>query len=275
MSSHPPAQPSASSPIRRVEVRQFRKGGGPYVWLTAYTAPVAQLLDPHVDVLLVGDSLGNVIYGLPNTLAVTLEMMIAHGQAVVRSTQHACVVVDMPFGSYQESREQAFRSAARLMTETGCNAVKLEGGAVIADTIRFLVDRGIPVCAHIGLTPQSVQAIGWRAQGRDAAQIDALRRDAEAIAGSGAFSVVIEATVESVAREIAEIMPMPSIGIGASVECDGQVLVCDDMFGLTVGGTAKFVKKFADIAPQIGAAAASYAAEVRARRFPDATRVYG
>ena len=275
MSSHPPAQPSASAPARRVEVRQFRKGGGPYVWLTAYTAPVAKLLDPHVDVLLVGDSLGNVIYGLPNTLAVTLEMMIAHGQAVVRSTQHACVVVDMPFGSYQESREQAFRNAARVMAETGCNAVKLEGGAVMADTIRFLVDRGIPVCAHIGLTPQSVQAMGWRAQGRDAAQADALRRDAEAIAQTGAFSVVIEATVESVAREIAEIMPMPSIGIGASVKCDGQVLVCDDMLGLTVGGTAKFVKKFADIAPQIGAAAASYAEEVRARRFPGEREVYG
>jgi 3-methyl-2-oxobutanoate hydroxymethyltransferase len=276
MSSHPPEQaPAKSAPIRRLEVRHFHKGGGPYVWLTAYTAPIARLLDPHADVLLVGDSLGNVVYGLPTTLAVTLEMMVAHGQAVMRASQRACVVVDMPFGSYQESREQAFRNAARVMAETGCNAVKLEGGAVMEDTIRYLVERGIPVCAHVGLTPQSVQASGWRAQGRDAAQIEALRRDAEAIGRSGAFAVVIEATIESVAREIAEIMPMPSIGIGASAQCDGQVLVCDDMLGLTVGGTAKFVRKFADLAPQVSAAAALYAEEVRARRYPGEREVYG
>ncbi len=266
---------SPPAPMRRKETRDFRKGGGPYVCLTAYTAPMSKLLDPHVDLLLIGDSLGMVVYGMPTTLGVTLEMMIAHGQAVMRGSARACVVVDLPFGSYQESREQAFRSAARVMAETGCNAVKLEGGAVMADTIRYLVDRGIPVCAHIGLTPQSVQGIGWRARGRDDAEADALRRDAAAIAESGAFAVVIEATREALAREISDMMPIPTIGIGASVACDGQILVTEDLLGLSGATTAKFVRKFADLGPQVSEAVAQYAAEVRAGQFPGAGQVYG
>jgi 3-methyl-2-oxobutanoate hydroxymethyltransferase len=273
MSSHP-APTAEAKPVRRRDVRHFRKGGGPYVCLTAYTAPMAKLLDEHCDLLLVGDSLGMVVYGLDTTLAVTLEMMIAHGQAVMRGSRRALVVVDMPFGSYQESKEQAFRNAARVLAETGCNAVKLEGGAVMAETIRYLVERGIPVCAHIGLTPQSVQADGWRARGRDAAEIEALQRDAAAIGQSGAFAVVIEATRESVARDVAATMPIPTIGIGASAACDGQVLVIDDMLGLTPGGTAKFVRKFADLGPAVSAAAADYARQVRERSFPGEREVY-
>ena len=266
---------SQPSTVRRIETRHFRKGGGPYVCLTAYTAPLARLLDPHVDLLLVGDSLGMVVYGLPTPLGVTLEMMIAHGQAVMRGAARACVVVDLPFGTYQESREQAFRNAARVMAETGCNAVKLEGGAVMADTIRYLVERGIPVCAHIGLTPQSVQALGWRARGRDEAEADALRSDATAIAESGAFAVVIEATREELAREISDMMPIPTIGIGASVACDGQVLVTEDLLGLSGANTAKFVRKFANLGPDVSTAVAQYAASVRARAFPGAAEVYG
>jgi len=201
--------------------------------------------------------------------------MIAHGQAVMRGSQRACVVVDMPFASYHESPAQAFRNAARVMAETGCNAVKLEGGAVMAETIRFLIERGIPVCAHIGLMPQSVRAEGWRARGRDAAEVDILRRDAAAIAESGAFAVVIEATREALAREISDSLPIPTIGIGASVACDGQVLVTEDLLGLSGASTAKFVKKFADLSPEVSAAVAQYAADVRAREFPGDAQVYG
>jgi len=253
-----------------------RKGGEPIVCLTAYTTPVARLLDPHVDLLLVGDSLGMVLYGFDSTLAVTLEMMIAHGAAVRRGSRHACLVVDMPFGSYQESPAAAFRSAARIMAEAGCSAVKLEGGVEMAETVDYLVRRGIPVMGHVGLTPQSVNRLrGYRARGRDRQEADAIIADAEAVAAAGAFNIVLEGVVELLAREVVSRIATPIIGIGASAACDGQVLVSEDMTGLFSEFRPKFVKRFAEIGPEIGKAAAAYAAEVRARRFPAAEHVFG
>ena len=253
-----------------------RKGGEPIVCLTAYTTPVARLLDPHVDLLLVGDSLGMVLYGFDSTLAVTLEMMIAHGAAVRRGSRHACLVVDMPFGSYQESPAAAFRSAARIMAEAGCSAVKLEGGVEMAETVDYLVHRGIPVMGHVGLTPQSVNRLrGYRARGRDRQEADAIIADAEAVAAAGAFNIVLEGVVELLAREVVSRIATPIIGIGASAACDGQVLVSEDMTGLFSEFRPKFVKRFAEIGPEIGKAAAAYAAEVRARRFPAAEHVFG
>ena len=253
-----------------------RKGGEPIVCLTAYTTPVARLLDPHVDLLLVGDSLGMVLYGFDSTLAVTLEMMIAHGAAVRRGSRHACLVVDMPFGSYQESPAAAFRSAARIMAEAGCSAVKLEGGIEMAETVDYLVRRGIPVMGHVGLTPQSVNRLrGYRARGRDRQEADAIIADAEAVAAAGAFNIVLEGVVEPLAREVVSRIATPIIGIGASAACDGQVLVSEDMTGLFSEFRPKFVKRFAEIGPEIGKAAAAYAAEVRARRFPAAEHVFG
>jgi 3-methyl-2-oxobutanoate hydroxymethyltransferase len=263
---------------KRISTRDIRarKGGDPVVVLTAYTAPVAKLLDPHCDILLVGDSLGMVVYGMDTTLSVTLDMMINHGLAVVRSSQHACVVVDMPFASYQESPQQAFRNAARVMAETGCAAVKLEGGREMAETIRFLVDRGIPVMAHIGLKPQAVHvAGGFRAQGRIDAEAQAILADAKAITEAGAFSVVVEGTVEPVARQLTGEISIPTIGIGASAACDGQVLVIDDVLGLFDDFTPKFVKRFADLRPHITKAAQDYAAEVKARTFPGPEHCFG
>lgn len=246
-----------------------RKGAAPIVSLTAYSAPMASYLDPHVDVFIVGDSLGMVLYGLPSTLGVTLDMMIAHGAAVVRGSERGCVVVDMPFGSYQESPAQAFRNAARVMSETGCDGVKLEGGVEMADTIRFLVERGIPVMGHIGLMPQSVNRMGgFKVQGRDRAAAHQLLLDARAVADAGAFSIVVEGTVESVAREVTQAVPVPTIGIGASAACDGQVLVTEDLVGLFSDFTPRFVKRYADLGTQLADAAARYAADVRARRFP-------
>jgi 3-methyl-2-oxobutanoate hydroxymethyltransferase len=246
-----------------------RKGAAPIVSLTAYSAPMASYLDPHVDVFIVGDSLGMVLYGLPSTLGVTLDMMIAHGAAVVRGSERGCVVVDMPFGSYQESPAQAFRNAARVMTETGCDGVKLEGGAEMADTIRFLVERGIPVMGHIGLMPQSVHVMGgFKVQGRDRAAAHRLLLDARAVADAGAFAIVVEGTVETVAREITQAVPVPTIGIGASAACDGQVLVTEDLVGLFSDFTPRFVRRYADLGRQVSEAAARYAADVRARRFP-------
>jgi 3-methyl-2-oxobutanoate hydroxymethyltransferase len=262
---------SAQSDIKRLTVPQLRarKGEVPIVSLTAYTTPVARLLDPHVDVLLVGDSLGMVVYGLDSTLGVTLEMMIAHGQAVMRGSQRACVVVDMPFGSYQESPQTAFRAAARLLAETGVQAVKLEGGAEMAETIAFLTARGVPVMGHVGLTPQSVNVLGgFRTQGRDEGTARRVLTDAEAVAAAGAFAVVVEGTVESLAREITTRIPIPTIGIGASPYCDGQVLVVDDVLGIFTDFTPKFVRRYAELGPQIGAAAAAFATDVRNRRFP-------
>ena len=251
-----------------------RKGGEPIVSLTAYTMRMAQLLDPHCDVLLVGDSLGQVIYGLPSTLQVTLDMMCAHGAAVVRGSYRSVVVIDMPFGSYERSPEQAFASAARIMAETGAAGVKLEGGEAMAPTVAFLAQRGIPVVGHVGLTPQAVNALGgYGARGRSAAEEAKIVRDAKAIADAGAFLLVIEGVVEPIAARITRDVACPTIGIGASVECDGQVLVIDDMLGM-FERTARFVKRYDDLAGRISAAAETYAAEVRARAFPTAQETY-
>ena len=262
---------SVQSDIKRLTIPQVRarKGEVPIVSLTAYTTSMARLLDPHVDILLVGDSLGMVVYGLDSTLGVTLEMMIAHGQAVMRGSQRACVVVDMPFGSYQESPQLAFRAAARLLAETGAQAVKLEGGAEMAETITFLTSRGVPVMGHVGLTPQSVNVLGgFRTQGRDEGTARRVLTDAEAVAAAGAFAVVVEGTVESLAREITTRVPIPTIGIGASPYCDGQVLVVDDVLGIFSDFTPKFVRRYAELGPQIAAAAAAFATDVWQRRFP-------
>jgi 3-methyl-2-oxobutanoate hydroxymethyltransferase len=268
----------SANPTRRVRRRgagDFVKGGTPIVGLTAYTAPIARLLDPNVDFLLVGDSLGMVVYGFDSTLPVTVEMMIAHGAAVMRGSSRALVVVDLPFGAYQESREQAFRNAARIMTATGCAAVKLEGGEEMAETLRFLARRGIPVMGHVGLMPQSVNAAGgFKVQGRGG-QGDKVMADAVAIADAGAFAIVVEGTVEPVARAITEKVSVPTIGIGASPACDGQILVTDDVLGVFTDFTPRFVKRYAELAPQITAAAESYAADVRARRIPGKEHCFG
>ena len=268
---------SSNGPTRRISVSDLRarKGGEPIVCLTAYTTPVAQRLDPHVDLLLVGDSLGNVIYGFDSTLPVTLDMMVAHGAAVRRGSSHACLVVDLPFGSYQESPVAAFRAAARLMAEAGCSAVKLEGGREMAETIAFLTQRGVPVVGHIGLMPQSVNSLGgYRARGRDEVQAADIMADALAVAEAGAFAMVIEGTIEPVARAITAKVPVPTIGIGASPACDGQVLVTDDVIGLFSSFTPKFVRRYGEIGAAVEAAAAAYAADVRARRFPGPEHVF-
>ena len=246
----------------------------PIVMLTAYTMRMAQLLDPHCDMLLVGDSLGQVIYGLPSTIPVTLEMMCAHGAAVVRGSWHALVAVDMPFGSYEGSPEQAFASASRVMKESGCAAVKLEGGEAIAPTIAFLSQRGIPVIGHVGLTPQAVNMLGgYGARGREAAEADKILRDARAVDDAGAFCIVVEGVLEAIAEEVTRSVAAPVIGIGASPQCDGQVLVTEDMLGL-FERTPRFVKRYDDLAARIGEAAAAYAGEVRSRAFPTDDQTY-
>ncbi|MDD3446422.1 MAG: 3-methyl-2-oxobutanoate hydroxymethyltransferase [Zavarzinia sp.] len=252
-----------------------RKGAEPIVCLTAYTAPMAQLLDPHADLLLVGDSLGMVVYGLPSTVAVTLDMMIAHGAAVARSATKALVVIDMPFGTYEESPQQAYRNAVRILQETGAAAVKLEGGQVMAETVAFLTARGVPVMGHIGLLPQSVNTSGgYAALGTgDLSVWDGIVADAVAIARAGAFNIVVEAVAEPLAVRITQSIDVPTIGIGASAACDGQVLVIDDMLGMS-NRTPKFVKRYAELGVAIGEAASAYAAEVRARHFPDANYTY-
>jgi 3-methyl-2-oxobutanoate hydroxymethyltransferase len=246
----------------------------PVVVLTAYTMRMAQLLDPHCDMLLVGDSLGQVIYGLPSTVPVSLEMMCAHGAAVVRGSYHSLVIVDMPFGSYEASPAAAFESAARILKETGASAVKLEGGEAMAETVAFLAARGIPVMAHVGLTPQAVNALGgYGARGRSEAEKDKILRDAKAVADAGCFALVIEGVVEPIAIEITKSVACPTIGIGASAQCDGQVLVAEDMLGL-FERTPRFVKRFGAMADEISAAAASYAADVRSRAFPTPDQTY-
>ncbi len=263
-------------PVRRLTVPAIsrRKGGEPIVMLTAYTARMAQLLDPHCDMLLVGDSLGQVIYGLDTTVRVTLDMMCAHGAAVVRGSYRSVVVVDMPFGSYEASPEQAFASAARVMKETGCAAVKLEGGVAMAETIAFLAARGIPVVAHVGLTPQAVNALGgYGARGKSQAEHDKILGDAKAVADAGAFALVIEGVMEPLARKIAESVACPTIGIGASPACDGQVLVVDDMLGM-FERVPRFVKRFDDLAARIDTTAKAYAAAVRDRSFPGPDNLY-
>ncbi|MEO6360572.1 MAG: 3-methyl-2-oxobutanoate hydroxymethyltransferase [Sphingomicrobium sp.] len=246
----------------------------PIVMLTAYTMRMAQLLDPHCDMLLVGDSLGQVIYGLPTTVPVTLEMMCAHGAAVVRGSWHALVGVDMPFGSYEGSPEQAFLSAARVMKETGCAAVKLEGGAAMAPTIAFLSERGIPVIAHVGLTPQAVNVLGgYGARGKSAVEAAKILSDARAVADAGAFCMVVEGVLEEIAAEVTRAVAVPVIGIGASAHCDGQVLVTEDMLGL-FERTPRFVKRYDDLATRVGEAAATFADEVRSRAFPTPDQTY-
>ncbi|MEH3160124.1 MAG: 3-methyl-2-oxobutanoate hydroxymethyltransferase [Sphingomonas taxi] len=246
----------------------------PLVMLTAYTVRTAQLLDPHCDMLLVGDSLGQVIYGLPSTVPVTLDMMAAHGAAVVRGSHHAVVVIDMPFGSYEASPQQAFESAAFLLKQTGAAAVKLEGGEAMAPTVRFLSERGIPVMGHVGLTPQAVNVLGgYGARGKSEAEAAKIVADATAVAEAGAFAIVIEGVMEPIAIRITETVACPTIGIGASARCDGQVLVAEDMLGL-FERTARFVKRYDDMAGRISAAAETYAAEVRARSFPGAEQIY-
>jgi len=246
----------------------------PIVMLTAYTMRMAQLLDPHCDMLLVGDSLGQVIYGLPSTIPVTMEMMCAHGAAVVRGSWHALVGVDMPFGSYEGSSERAFASASRILKETGCAAVKLEGGEAMAETVAFLTQRGIPVIGHVGLTPQAVNMLGgYGVRGRADIEAAKIIADARAVAEAGAFTIVVEGVLESLASQIAAEVATPVIGIGASAECDGQVLVTEDMLGM-FERTPRFVKRYDDLASRIGDAAAAYAAEVRSRSFPTADQTY-
>ncbi|RWA57988.1 3-methyl-2-oxobutanoate hydroxymethyltransferase [Mesorhizobium sp.] len=252
-----------------------RKGGTSLVCLTAYTTPIAKLVDRHCDIVLVGDSVGMVLHGLPSTLSVTLEMMVMHAQAVRRGLEQALMVVDMPFGSYEEGPEQAFRNAAWVMAETGCTAVKLEGGEAMAETIRFLTGRGVPVMGHIGLTPQAVNAFGgYRVQGRGE-DADRIRRDAFAVADAGAFAVVLEKIPEQLARRITDDIASPTIGIGASPACDGQILVVDDMLGILRDFRPKFVKRYAELGETAAAAIAEYAQEVRERRFPAAEHVFG
>ena len=261
---------------RRISVTDIRahKGNKPVVCLTCYHAHTARLLDSHVDLMLVGDSLGMVMHGLENTLGVTLDMMITHGKAVMRGAHHALVVVDMPFGSYEESPAVAFRNAARIIQETGATAVKLEGGTRMAETIRYLTERGVPVMAHIGLTPQSVQVKGgFHTVGRTQSEWPALEADAQAVADAGAFAVVLEGMAEPLAARITGQIAIPTIGIGASPVCDGQVLVMEDMLGLNPN-PPKFVREYAHLGPAIEAAVKAYAADVRSRQFPGVENVY-
>ena len=268
------------APLRRLSIpaiRQRKVDGvtaQPIVMLTAYTARQAQLLDAHCDLILCGDSLGQVIYGLPTSLQVTLEMMIAHGAAVVRGSYHAAVVVDLPFGTYEASPEQAFATASRVMVETGASAVKLEGGAVMAPTVEFLSSRGIPVMGHVGLTPQAVNTLGgYNARGRSAVEAQKIVSDAQAIDRAGAFAIVIEGVVEPIAIEATKAISCPSIGIGASAQCDGQVLVTEDMMGM-FERVPRFVKRYGEIAGLISSAAGQYAEEVRNRSFPGIEQTY-
>jgi 3-methyl-2-oxobutanoate hydroxymethyltransferase len=251
-----------------------RKGQAPVVCLTCYTTPMAELLDPHCDVLLVGDSVGMVLHGLPNTVGVTLEMMILHAQAVMRGSRRAMVVVDMPFGSYEGAPEQAYAAACRVMKETGAQGVKVESGPTIPETIAYLVQRGVPVMGHVGLRPQAALIEGpFKAKGRKDGERERVLAEARATADAGAFAVVVEGVAESLAREITEQIAVPTIGIGASPACDGQVLVTEDMLGL-FDWAPKFVRRYADLKGEIGQAVAQYADDVRARRFPGEAETY-
>lgn len=268
------------APLRRLSIpaiRQRKQDGvtaEPVVMLTAYTARQAQLLDAHCDLILCGDSLGQVIYGLPSSLQVTVDMMIAHGAAVVRGSYHAAVVVDLPFGSYEASPETAFATASRVMAETGASAVKLEGGEAMAPTVAFLTERGIPVMGHVGLTPQAVNVLGgYNARGRSEAEARKIVTDAQSICQAGAFAIVVEGVVEPIAIEVTKAVSCPTIGIGASAQCDGQVLVTEDMMGM-FERVPRFVKRYGEIAGLISSAAASYASEVRSRTFPGVEQTY-
>ncbi|MCJ2177590.1 3-methyl-2-oxobutanoate hydroxymethyltransferase [Novosphingobium album (ex Hu et al. 2023)] len=273
--ANPTPAPMKRLTVPAIQRRKFEgKTKEPLVMLTAYTARQAQLLDQHCDMLLVGDSLGQVIYGLPSTLQVTLDMMIAHGAAVVRGSYHSVVIVDMPFGAYEASPQQAFSAASRIMAETGAAAVKLEGGQAMADTIAFLTQRGIPVMAHVGLTPQAVNALGgYGARGRSQEEHAKIIADGQAVADAGAFAMVVEGVVEPIAIALTQSVEIPVIGIGASAQCDGQVLVTEDMLGM-FERVPRFVKKYGDIAGFISDTAAKYAEEVRARTFPGLEQTY-
>lgn len=267
---------SIHTKIRRLTVRHIaeRKGGEPLVCLTAYTAPMARLLDPYVDLMLVGDSVAQAIHGMDSTIPVPLDLMIYHAQAVMRGAQRACVVVDLPFGTYEESPEAAFRTAAEVLKKTGAAAVKIEGGQKMARTIAFLTQRGVPVMAHIGLLPQEVNVKGgYRVAGRSREEWPSLMADARAVAEAGAFCVVLEGTAEPLAREITAAVPIPTIGIGASALCDGQILVTEDMLGL-LGKTPSFVRRYGQLDGAIGEAVAAFAADVKARRFPGPEHTY-
>ncbi|MEZ5913407.1 MAG: 3-methyl-2-oxobutanoate hydroxymethyltransferase [Paracoccaceae bacterium] len=267
---------SANTPVRPVLPPDIlaRKGGEPLVCLTAYTTPMARLVDAHCDIALVGDSLGMVLYGLPDTLGVTMDMMIAHGQAVARGLSRAMMVIDMPFGSYEQGPQQAFQNAARLMAETGAPAVKLEGGRHMAETIAFLTVRGVPVMAHIGLTPQSVNTLGgYKVQGRDGDRARVLE-DARAVAEAGAFAVVLEKIPVGLSGDITRGVAIPTIGIGASADCDGQILVVDDMLGMFTDFRPKFLRRYAELGAAADEAIATYAGDVRARRFPAAEHTF-
>ena len=265
-----------SETIRRNTVPQIasRKGGEPIVSLTSYHAHTAAIVDKYADFILVGDSLGMVMHGMESTVGVPLDLMIMHGKAVVRGTQKALIVVDMPFGTYEESPNMAFRNAARIMKETSCGAVKLEGGARMAPTIKFLVERGIPVMAHIGLTPQSSHVMGgFKTQGRDEDTWADHIADAQAVTEAGAFAVVLEGMVEPLASKITKLIDIPSIGIGASADCDGQILVLEDMLGMNPW-TPKFVKVYGTLGPMIEDSVKRYAEEVKSRAFPTEDEVY-
>jgi len=270
------AQSKSPTKARRITAPDIRarKGGEPIVCLTAYDAPMARILDPHCDLLLVGDSVGMVVHGLDSTVGVTLDMMILHGQAVMRGANTALVAVDMPFGSYEQSPEQAFANAARVMAETGCQAIKIESGTYAADTIRFMAARSIPVIGHIGLRPQAALADGgFKAKGRTQAERQRVIDEAQATAEAGAFAIVIEGVAEDLAREITETVDVPTIGIGASAACDGQILVTQDMLGV-FDWTPKFVKRYDNMAERTDAAVAQFASDVRDRSFPSAREVY-
>lgn len=267
---------STQSPIRRITAPQItaRKGGEPIVSLTSYHAHTAAIVDRYADFILVGDSLGMVMHGMDSTVPVPLDLMIMHGRAVVRGTKRALIVVDMPFGTYEESPQIAFRNAVRIMKETNCGAVKLEGGARMAETIHFLVERGIPVMGHIGLTPQSTNTMGgFKTQGRDQDGWPIHEADARAVQDAGAFSIVLEGMVEPLAAKISKSLDIPTIGIGASAECDGQILVLEDMLGLNPN-PPKFVKTYGNLLEGIETAVANYASDVKTRSFPTEAQVY-
>lgn len=270
-----PDRPMPAARVTPEDIRA-RKGDVPIVALTAYSKAEAVRIDPLVDLILVGDSVAMVIYGMDTTVGVTLETMIAHGRAVMRGATRSCVVVDLPAGSYERSAEQAYVSATRVIAETGAAAVKLEGGVAVAPAIRRLVGSGIPVLGHIGLLPQAVtEAGGFRVQGRDEASAQRVMDDARAVADAGAFAVVIEGTVEPLARRVTETIPIPTIGIGASPACDGQILVTHDLLGLFADFTPKFVKRYAELGEDATRAVRAYADDVRARRFPGPEHCFG
>lgn len=267
---------SAQNTIHRMTAPQIteRKGGEPIVCLTAYDAPTAAILDEHCDLILVGDSVGMVVHGLTTTVGVTLDMMILHGQAVMRGAHRALVVVDLPFGSYEDSPETAFRSASRVMMETGCQAVKIESGSYAAATVRYLVERGIPVMSHVGLRPQSMNVLGgFRARGRTQAVEDEIIRNAIAAAEAGSFAVVVEGTSVDIAEKVTKAVDIPTIGIGASSGCDGQILVTPDMLGM-FPRVPKFVKKYGHMGDLIEKSVSEYARDVKSRAFPFPENTY-